>query len=168
MIASREHSDKDALNTTQKVQLDLGVRERVAVLSPVVSLPVTVHHLIIAFAVLGGAASGPDFHAVAATSEPSIVWGDLPFILMGTMFGCMLVFWPFAGGASVKRPRMVRTTLLGGALYLAATGISAVLFAIIGPGLQLHSFVFAAIGAAMLYDAGLIRRAFRSRFARAG
>jgi len=51
------------------------------------------------------------------------------------------------------------------AVYCAAAGLAALVAAAFGEGLRPHSFLFLALGTAMLAGLGLLRAAFSGKFA---
>jgi hypothetical protein len=122
-------------------------------------------HLLLVVAVLFGAASGSSSLESAAASQPPITWGSLAFAFGGSLVASPLVLGFQAALGNAKAFRWGWYFFLIGAVYFTVSGIAAIVVAARGPGLAPHSFLFFAVGVAMLVGLGATRVAFSNKFA---
>lgn len=123
------------------------------------------HRLLLALAALAGAVSGNSSLQSAAASQPPITWGSLAFLFVGSLFGLAAVLGFQAGLGKTKVLRWGWLFFLYGAAYFAVSGLAALVIAFRGPGLAPHSFLFLVLGVGMLCGLGLVRLAFKGKFA---
>jgi hypothetical protein len=122
-------------------------------------------YLLLAIALLAGLASGPSSLESAAASEPPIGWGSLAFMFFGSVVALPLVLGFQALVGKAKALRWGWSLFLLGAVYFTASGVAALVAALIGPGLVPHSFLFLALGVAMFLGLGIVKALFASKFA---
>lgn len=122
-------------------------------------------YLMLGAALAAGLASGPSSLESAAASEPPIGWGSLAFFFFGSLVALPLVLGFQVALGSSKALRWGWLLFLFGAVYCTASGAAALLVAASGPGLAPHSFLFLALGVAMLAGLGIVRVTFASKFA---
>lgn len=122
-------------------------------------------YLLLALALLAGFASGPSSLESAAASEPPIGWGSLAFVFFGTLAALPLVLAFQVALGKAKALRWGWHFFLFGAIYCTASGLAALVVAATGPGLVPHSFLFLALGVAMLLGLGILKVVFATKFA---
>lgn len=122
-------------------------------------------YFLLGAAVLAGLASGPASLESAAASEPPIGWGSLAFLFFGSLVALPLVLGFQVALGNSKALRWGWYFFLFGAVYCTASGLAALVVAATGPGLVPHSFLFFALGLAMLAGLGIVKVIFASKFA---
>ena len=121
-------------------------------------------YVLLAVAILAGLASGPSSLESAAASEPPIGWGSLAFLSAGTLAAMPLLLGFQVAIGNKKALRWGWYFFLIGAIYFTAAGVAACVVSAIGPGLVPHTFLFLAIGLALLAGLGLVKLMFAGRF----
>ena len=116
-------------------------------------------------AVLAGLASGPSSLQSAAASEPPIGWASLAFLFFVSFVALLLVLGFQVALGNSKALRWGWYFFLFGAIYCTASGVAALVVAAAGPGFVPHSFLFIALGLAMLAGLGVVKVVFASKFA---
>jgi len=122
-------------------------------------------YLLFGAALVAGLASGPSSLESAAASEPPIGWGSLAFLFFGSLIALPLVLGFQVALGNTKALRWGWYFFLFGAVYCTASGVAALVVAATGPGLVPHSFLFLALGVAMLAGLGIVKTVFASKFA---
>ena len=122
-------------------------------------------YLLLGAALVAGLASGPSSLESAAASEPPIGWGSLAFLFFGSLVALTLVLGFQAALGNGKALHWGWNFFLFGAVYFTASGLAALMVAAMGPGLAPHSFLFLALGLAMLAGLGMVKVLFASKFA---
>ena len=120
--------------------------------------------LLLALAAIAGAASGPSSLESAAASQPSIAWGDLAFMAVGSIFALPVVLGFQALIGNFRALRWGWQGFLYVAIYLTVSGVSALVVSVRGPGLLPHSFLFLVLGVAVLLGLGIVRAIFGRKF----